>query len=87
MPQSPVQLALAAAVVVAPTFTLPPLPARTVSVHCGVGGGTTTLGAKLAVSVYVPAVPVAEPTVGVHAPVPLHPPVQPDGLERQPVKR
>ena len=72
--------------VVAPTFTLPPLPARTVNVHCGVGGGTTTLRVKLAVSVYVPAVPVAEPTVGVHAPVPLQPPVQLRGPDVQPVK-
>ena len=52
----------------------------------GVGGGVG-ISAKLAVSVYVPAVPVAEPTVGVHAPVPLQPPVQLDGLELQPVKR
>ena len=33
VPQAPVQLAVAAAVVVDPTFTLPPAPAFTVSVH------------------------------------------------------
>ena len=45
VPQFPVQLALDEAVVVEPTFTLPPVPARTVSVHCGVGGGSTMVEA------------------------------------------
>ena len=35
VPQSPVQLSVSAGVAVEPTFTLPPVPAFTVSVHCG----------------------------------------------------
>ena len=56
------------------------------TVHKRGGGGTTILRAKLAVSVYAPGAPVAEPTVGVQVPVPLQPLVQPE-LELQPVKR
>lgn len=67
--------------------TLPPVPAVAFSEYVvGGGGGGATLRAKPAVSLYVPAVPVAEPTVGVHAPVPLQPFVQLDGLDVQPVK-
>ena len=73
VPQSPVQL-----VAVAPMVALPPVRASTLSVHCG---------AKVAVSVNACVVPSAEPTVGVHAPVPLQPFVQPGGLDVQPVKR
>ena len=58
--------------------TLPPAPALPSRRHQGL---------KPAVSVYVPGASVVEPTVGAHAPVPLHPPVQPDGLAVQPVKR
>lgn len=35
------------------------------------------LRVKLAVTLNVPGAPAAVPTVGVHAPVPLQPPVQP----------
>ena len=65
VPQSPVQLALDAAVVVAPTFTLPPVLARTVSVHCGVGSGVAVgvgVGVALAVKVAVTVVSASSVT-------------------------
>ena len=60
VPQSPVQL-----VAVAPMVALPPVPALTVSVHCGL---------NLAVTFTVVAVPPSVPTMGLHSPVPLQPP-------------
>lgn len=65
--------------------TRPPVPAVAFSWYLVGGGGTTILRAKLAVSVNDRVAPVAEPTVGVHVPVPLQPLVQPE-LELQPVK-
>ena len=53
----------------------------------GVGGGGAGRLRKLAVRLNVPGAPVAVPTVGVHVPVPLQPPVQPAVLDAQFVKR
>ena len=65
VPQSPVQLARAAGVVVVPTVTFPPVvgEATTFSVHCGVNEAVTVRGDSLALvtTVQVPAMPLQPP--------------------------
>ena len=65
---------------VLPPFTVPPavVDGMPFTVHCG---------AKLAVSVKLRVVPVADPTVGWHVALVPQPLVQGGGLDVQPVKR
>ena len=68
------------ALVLADTSPPPDGDTDVVSVRVTGGGGGTGMSAKLALSVYDPGAPVAEPMVGVHVALVPQPLVQPDGV-------